>query len=728
MYDCLPAGNVVDVGEPSGRSFVCQGPHIEEPAPNQRPPDAEHPLDVGSSHVCNVQQLTLPGGSVKCSAVGSVTEVGKPSGEIFVCQGPPSRDLDERSPGDEVSMEGEQAFVTRQEMSSEDLTSHTSVGVVAEVGVPSGSSYISHKQSDVGYVNLTNIRGIAAAQTKSKDLTSSITPAKIVDREPPLENIFRCRPIVEVEASDESNCPTVCNEAAATAGESPDVTAAVEVESWDVEMLRKAQLEDADIGFLVSRKEASEAKPEWRDVQARSETLRVYWSQWESLELQSGILYRKFWRTDGVVAYYQFIVPHKLKDNVIRAAHTGMTGGHFGISKTKEQVQRRAYWHTWQNDVRSYCRRCDICARVLRGKTPKLGPLQSFVAGAPWDRIHIDLTGPHPRSRRGNQYILTCVDAFTKFALGIAIRDKTAHSVARALVEQVFSVFGIPLIIVSDLGREFENQTLSEICRLMGIRKLRTTSYKPSSNGIAERVHRTLNSALAKVVCESQKDWCERLPYVMAAYRASQHASTNFSPNFLTFGREVRAPIDLVLGKPEEATQTTDDYAAELVERQRSSYKLVREHLGRTAERAKRYYDVGVKQTTFQIGQQVYYYCPRRRIGRSPKWSRFYSGPYVVEKILSPVNYVIRRNPRTQPVIVHVDKLKPYLGDSPPVSASANDSTLGEDNLPFRSPTTHSRRSHVVVDDCAEAVCNRPRRSTREIRLPVRYRQMDIIE
>jgi len=124
----LPADDVVEVGEPSGRSFVFQGPHIEEPAPNQRPPDAEHRLDVGSSHVCNVQQLTLPAGLVKCSAVGSVTAVGKPSGEIFVCQGPPSSDLDESSPVDEVSMECEQAFVTRQEMSSEDLASHTPVG------------------------------------------------------------------------------------------------------------------------------------------------------------------------------------------------------------------------------------------------------------------------------------------------------------------------------------------------------------------------------------------------------------------------------------------------------------------------------------------------------------------------------------------------------------------------------------------------------------------------
>ena len=49
------------------------------------------------------------------------------------------------------------------------------------------------------------------------------------------------------------------------------------------------------------------------------------------------------------------------------------------------------------------------------------------------------------------------------------------------------------------------------------------------------------------VVCESRKDWDERVPMVMAAYRASRHEATGYSPNFLMFDREVRAAIDLVL-------------------------------------------------------------------------------------------------------------------------------------------------------------------------------------
>jgi hypothetical protein len=76
---------------------------------------------------------------------------------------------------------------------------------------------------------------------------------------------------------------------------------------------------------------------------------------------------------------------------------------------------------------------------------------------------------------------------------------------------------------------------------------------------------------LGKVVCENQKDWCELLPFVMAAYRASRQESTGFSPNFLTFGREVRAPVDLVLGRPkgDELITNVDEFAEALLNKQR---------------------------------------------------------------------------------------------------------------------------------------------------------------
>ena len=181
-------------------------------------------------------------------------------------------------------------------------------------------------------------------------------------------------------------------------------------------------------------------------------------------------------------------------------AHEGRTGGHLGPDRTAKQVQRRAYWVAWHKDVKAYIRGCDACARYTRGEAPKQGLLQSAPVGEPWERIAIDITGPHPVSKAGNRYILTVLDHFSKWAEAFPIRNHEATTVARLLADQVFSRFGIPLQLLSDRGQEFESHLMLELCAALGIEKLRTTAYKPSTNGAVERFHRTLNSMLAKVV------------------------------------------------------------------------------------------------------------------------------------------------------------------------------------------------------------------------------------
>jgi transposase InsO family protein len=132
--------------------------------------------------------------------------------------------------------------------------------------------------------------------------------------------------------------------------------------------------------------------------------------------------------------------------------------------------------------------------------------LQVTSVGEPYEKIAIDLTGPHIKSKSGNVYILTVIDLFTKHAEAIPLRNKEAISVARALFDCVLVRYGLPLQILSDRGTEFENSVMSELCRLSGIDKLRTTAYKPSTNGGVERFHRTLNAMLGKVVRNHQRD------------------------------------------------------------------------------------------------------------------------------------------------------------------------------------------------------------------------------
>jgi transposase InsO family protein len=475
-----------------------------------------------------------------------------------------------------------------------------------------------------------------------------------------------CRQCHRTDPEEESGGkPPVPNELAARMVRFGELA---EESEWTSEHMSEAYDADEELSEIYHLLRENEEQVPWGTVIRSSQVTKIYWKQWTRLRVIDGVLYRRWDPVNGSPHHYQLIPPKSYRERFLKEAHTGITGGHLGVRKTRIQLQRRTYWHGWMSDVEQFVKRCSECSTYHRGKPKKQGLLQVTEVGEPFERISIDLTGPHPTSRSGNMYILTVIDLFTKWAEAIPLRNKEAATVARALFDVVISRFGIPLQLLSDNGKEFENSLLSELCRLLNIDKLRTTAYRPSANGGIERFHRTLNAMLAKVVSDCQRDWDEHLPSVMAAYRASSHAATGYSPNYLMLGKENRAPIDLLFGAPEDDEEhydSYDGYASERVNRMRKSYDMVRQHLGRGAERMKKYYDLRVRPSVFNVNTWVYYYNPRRYTGKSPKWQRMYEGPYLITKMLGAVNAVIQKSKRSRGIVTHIDKLKPCYGLTP---------------------------------------------------------------
>ena len=329
----------------------------------------------------------------------------------------------------------------------------------------------------------------------------------------------------------------------------------------------------------------------------------------------------------------------------------------------------------------------------------------------------------YPRSKPGDVYICTVVDVFSKWLEIFAIRNKEAHTIARVLVEKVFCRMGTPLSILSDRGGEVDGQVIREVCQLLHIDKLRTSSYHPACNAQIVRQHRTLNTILGQVVSNHQTDWDEMLPYVAAALRASPSESTGYSANCLMFGREVNTPADIVYGVVEPQAETRyDDFVESVRDRMREAYDVARENLHTAASRNKRYYDMQVKQKLFEVGESVYYFNPRRFQGRSEKWARKYTGPFVVEKVLSPVNYLLRRSPRSKPFVTHVDKLRTCFetGESEPVPPTAADKPTVSS-----PPTTPGREDSQprlgVCEDSYGSDEERVARPKRQTRAPKRF-------
>ena len=78
--------------------------------------------------------------------------------------------------------------------------------------------------------------------------------------------------------------------------------------------------------------------------------------------------------------------------------------------------------------------------------------------------------------------------------------NQEGKTVAKKLVDEVFCNFSLPNQLHSNQGRQFESDVIQEICTLLQIRKMRTTPYHPQSDGVVERVNRTLLDMIATFI------------------------------------------------------------------------------------------------------------------------------------------------------------------------------------------------------------------------------------
>jgi len=261
---------------------------------------------------------------------------------------------------------------------------------------------------------------------------------------------------------------------------------------------------------------------------------------------------------------------------------------------------------------------------------------------------------------------------------------------------------------------------------MLGVDKIRTTSYKPSPNDALERMHKTLNTIMGKMVYEKQRDWDAHVSYAMAAYNTTVPSATGFTSNRLLYGRELRFFNELMYVEVEDKNLNAGSYS-EFVEGQRNAFRasfaLARESLGFCAENRKNKYDMRVRPAIYKVGDWVYYFCPRNRVGRSPKWQSFYSGPYLVVEILGAVNMRIQKSAKAGAIVVHVDKVKKCMGDTPVSWMDTNevDTTFGtmegdEVLIPSFAESPYTRNADIINDNDHGYVvpkAGRPKRNPR---------------
>jgi transposase InsO family protein len=234
------------------------------------------------------------------------------------------------------------------------------------------------------------------------------------------------------------------------------------------------------------------------------------------------------------------VVPAAWRRRVFDIIH-GLS--HPSIRTTKTLLVAKFVWHGLSKQVTAWAKSCIAC-QTSKVQRHTRAPLQTFeVPNRRFDHIHVDLVGPLPPSR-GYTHLFTIVDRFTRWPEAIPIKDTSAEECARALISHWIARFGVPMDLSSDRGAQFTSGLWAAVADLLGTKLHRTTSYHPQANGLVERFHRHLKSALKARL--SGPNWSDELPWVLLGIRTAPKEDLATSSAELVYGTPLTVPGDFV--------------------------------------------------------------------------------------------------------------------------------------------------------------------------------------
>ena len=180
------------------------------------------------------------------------------------------------------------------------------------------------------------------------------------------------------------------------------------------------------------------SRPSFEDISMEDPVMKIYWTQWSSLSLQNGVIWRII-PMDEKRNRKQVLVPSGLQEEVLKMTHDSITAGHFGLRKTLGVTRTRFFWPCMKRDIRDWILCCHTCAKRKGTQKARQGPMKTYGAGSPMERVAMDILGPLPESTKGNKYNLVISDYFTRWAEAYALPNQEAQTVAEVVVTEFFS-------------------------------------------------------------------------------------------------------------------------------------------------------------------------------------------------------------------------------------------------------------------------------------------------
>ena len=354
-----------------------------------------------------------------------------------------------------------------------------------------------------------------------------------------------------------------------------------------------------------------------------------------SFVIESDILYQRREKRKGEFKY-RVVLPISLRERALHLVHTCPFSGHLGVERTLLKARDNFFWIGMKDSVKEYVNSCHECACAKPYKIVCPEGRQWPVVPKKFYRVHMDLVGPLPVGHRGHRYICVIVDAFTRYTFIYAMLDKSAVSVAGA-VHCFIMKHVCPRVIISDNGKEFINEVVKGVMKLMKIEHFPVQAYRPAANGLVEAHNREVIQLLRLIVGDNPGDWTEALTTAEFAINTAYNKSIKDTPYYLVFGQDPVLPYSVVLGGERAPMYNVDDFRVYLTNLTKRVFETTERVLKRANLQYKREYDARhrVSESPITVGDRVYL---KRLQPRKHKLEPSFIGPYrVVDKVVDKV-------------------------------------------------------------------------------------------
>ena len=357
---------------------------------------------------------------------------------------------------------------------------------------------------------------------------------------------------------------------------------------------------------------------------------------------------------------------------MLREAHDSAMAAHRGETATIERMQRDFFFKGMAKFTRQFVSSCGACQRSKAEHSRKRGLLVPLaVTSVPYSELAMDFVGGFP-AVAGLDQVLVVVDRCTRAGSFIPCKSNaSAVEVARLFFENIVRRFGMPRVVVSDRDTKFTGKFWTELFRLAGSRLDMSTADHPQSDGLTERLNRTLVEMLRALVGHDQGDWVEKLAAVEFAYNSTAHSATGSPPFKLLYGFMPAAPAGIWSnngGEPDSRVEAT----ARFVRTQKAAWVVASDAVLAGQSKMAAIADKARVDAHFKVGDLVLIdadalMTPVERARPRLKLRALAVGPLAVTALVGPnaVRVKLPAGSRAHDV-VNISKLRPFTANSMP--------------------------------------------------------------